>query len=330
MDYTGNYIYQNAKLSFILTDKGRILPDSSGFAYEYFIKDHLGNTRVIVQDSAGTDIAAVMSEANYYPFGLQINALSYTNPLQKVTNKYLYNGKELQDDFGLGWLDYGKRFYDAEVGRFTSIDPLAEKYSFQSPYTYAGNNPVKFVDRDGEEKEDWFVNEKTGDVIYMKGVKDKTLTDENGNKVWHNFASDEELKGADYNGEKITEDIVAIGMDSKEADSFLTKNGFEKTEILTIEETTTTASFMEEPTMTVSTKQTDSKIVKSRVSYSKKDGKFNEKKIISSNVPIDINGLKIKRSIIEIERPIRQQKQLQNTDFVYPLQSLLRSLGQLH
>ncbi len=143
-DYIGNYIYEDNKLSFILTDKGRIVPDSSGFAYEYFIKDHLGNTRLVVKDTA------VISEAHYYPFGMQINALSYTNPLQRVANKYLYNGKELQDDFGLGWLDYGKRFYDAEVPRFTSVDPLAEKYYSISPYAYVANNPLIFIDPNGD------------------------------------------------------------------------------------------------------------------------------------------------------------------------------------
>ncbi len=86
------------------------------------------------------------SEAHYYPFGLQINALSYTNPLQRVANKYLYNGKELQDDFGLGWYDYGKRFYDAEVGRFHSIDPMSQ---FASPYIYAANNPILMIDPSG-------------------------------------------------------------------------------------------------------------------------------------------------------------------------------------
>ncbi len=141
-DYTGNYIYQNAKLSFILTDKGRIIPDSSGFAYEYFIKDHLGNTRVTIKDSLGT--AAVQQESHYYPFGLEISALSFNKTQPK--NKYLYNGKELQEDFGLDWYDYGKRFYDAEVGRFTGVDPLAVKFSHLSPYNYASNDPVLKID----------------------------------------------------------------------------------------------------------------------------------------------------------------------------------------
>jgi len=71
---------------------------------------------------------------------------------------YLYNGKELQKDFGLDWYclsriyfgNYGARFYDAELGRFHTQDRFAEKYSFQSPYVYAGNNPILNVDINGD------------------------------------------------------------------------------------------------------------------------------------------------------------------------------------
>ena len=68
-------------------------------------------------------------------------------------NKYLYNGKEFQDDnlggVKLDWYDYGARFYDPALGRFTTIDPWAENYTRQSPYLYAYNNPIRYTDYKG-------------------------------------------------------------------------------------------------------------------------------------------------------------------------------------
>lgn len=61
-------------------------------------------------------------------------------------NKYGYNGKELDEDFGLNWHHYGFRMYDAAIARFPSVDPLAKTFSFQSTYAYAANNPVSNID----------------------------------------------------------------------------------------------------------------------------------------------------------------------------------------
>jgi RHS repeat-associated protein len=125
--------------------KADFCPQGSGFAYEYHLKDHLGNTSVTYTAGAHGSTAICQNTA-YYPFGLPINALSHNTE----SNPYLYNGKELHSELQMDLFDYGTRYYDAEVGRFHTIDPLAEKYSFQSPYVYAANNPVKFVDENGE------------------------------------------------------------------------------------------------------------------------------------------------------------------------------------
>jgi RHS repeat-associated protein len=84
--------------------------------------------------------------ANYYPFGMEMDMQTTQ---VGTPNDYTYNGKEMNSDFGLNLSDYGARWYDASIGRWNSVDPLAEKYSSMSTYVYAGNSPTLNIDPDG-------------------------------------------------------------------------------------------------------------------------------------------------------------------------------------
>jgi RHS repeat-associated protein len=167
--YLGSAVYdQNNALAFLLTEEGRIIPKAGGtYGFEYFLKDHLGDTRVTFTE-AGPGVPQVLQETHYYPFGMAMNGLSYSAANQAGDrNKLLYNGKEIQDEFGLNWEDYGARMYDATVGRWWTVDPLAEKSRRWSPYAYCYNNSLRFIDPNGMDAtipDDYF-DEISGDYL---------------------------------------------------------------------------------------------------------------------------------------------------------------------
>jgi RHS repeat-associated protein len=161
--YCDNFIYYNGDLNKILVDGGYISISGTTPTYHYYLKDHLGNNRVVVYAS-GT----VKQVTHYYPFGGffgESTGSSYQT--------YKYNGKEFERLISEDWYDYGARHMDGM--RFTTMDPMAEKYYSISPYAYCANNPIIAIDLDGRE------------VIDMLPAQSKKqqISKQNFYKRWH-------------------------------------------------------------------------------------------------------------------------------------------------
>ena len=115
------------------------------------IRDHLGSVRATVTDEAVNGDDPVMEEFHYYPFGMRME-VDYFRKLRHFPakgNAYQYNGKELYTDLGFDWMPYGAWYYDAAVGRFVGVDPIADRFAWVSTYNYAENSPVANIDLHG-------------------------------------------------------------------------------------------------------------------------------------------------------------------------------------
>ncbi|MCD0465217.1 DUF6443 domain-containing protein [Flavobacterium sp. ENC] len=178
-------------LDFFLTAEGYVQPSGSSYEYVYQYKDHLGNVRLSYSDKDNNGIVnntEIIEESNYYPFGLAHKGYNSLVTSSNPGQKYKYNGKELQDEFGLGFYDYGARNYDPALGRWMTIDPLAEQMRRWSPYNYTFDNPMRFTDPDGMAPNEIIFLIRNGD----KSVKEQ-LKYRNGN-FYHNGG-----KGERYN-----------------------------------------------------------------------------------------------------------------------------------
>ncbi|MDR2274871.1 MAG: RHS repeat-associated core domain-containing protein [Sphingobacterium sp.] len=140
-DYIGGIEYNNGKIEIIHNAVGYAMWNGTSYVYHYNLMDHLGNVRASLKRGSSAKIVDVVQRDNYYPFGKRKVVLG-------GNNKYLYNGKEIQGELGDSY-DHGARFYDAEIGRWNVVDPLADDFTGVSPYNYVYNNPLAFTDPNG-------------------------------------------------------------------------------------------------------------------------------------------------------------------------------------
>ncbi|WP_279039609.1 RHS repeat domain-containing protein [Butyricimonas paravirosa] len=200
-DYLGSLTYRKSGAGLQLESAnfgdGVIRPgDSNSGQHEvnYFLTDHLGSVRVIV-DGTGK----VLERNDYYPFGARHLRSDYP---QLAVNRYKYNGKEEQVTGDLGYLDYGARMYDSGLGRWFGVDPLSENYLSQSPYHFSGNNAVINVDANGM---DYWSTSDPGQIAAFL----KAFSSSGGDyfhsfepTTWTHFTDLEFLSGLTYDDER--------------------------------------------------------------------------------------------------------------------------------
>ena len=208
--YTGAIVYKGDKtIDYIQTSTGIVRKAGADFIRQYNINDHLGNVRAVVNQS-GT----IGQSTDYYPYSLAFN---YNN-LDK--NRYLYNGKELQNQslattfFGV--YDYGARFYDPQIGRWHVVDPMAEVASGWSPCRTFYDNPIRYIDPTGMLEDDYGLD-KDGNIALLRETDDKTdkliALDNKGQEtdksvevekgVLNNVKTDKDSRGTSYDYMKV-------------------------------------------------------------------------------------------------------------------------------
>ncbi len=145
--YAGSLVYrkQNGIWSLESTgfNGGRFVATNNGAEPHYFISDHLGSVRAVINANG-----EVVERNDYYPFGLRWNEANS----MLADNRYRYNEKEEQSFINVPYIDYGARMYDPKFRlSWNASDPLAEKYYPISTYAFCANNPINYIDPNGLE-----------------------------------------------------------------------------------------------------------------------------------------------------------------------------------
>ena len=161
----GNLFYKMGSPSRLLFDDGffELAERHGGLISQIpyvFVRDHLGSVRLVCNGNTGE----VVQSIEYLPSGVIFRSRNFDR------QPYRFTGKELLSAHGLDWYDSGARMQEFHIPRFTTMDPLCEKYYSISPYAYCNNNPVKYVDPDGR---DWYIDD-TNAILYDPELSEKT------------------------------------------------------------------------------------------------------------------------------------------------------------
>ncbi|MCQ2256764.1 MAG: hypothetical protein MJZ41_02080 [Bacteroidaceae bacterium] len=198
-EYIGNFTYEKGKMKMYNFGSGYIEPSTTGtsYQYRYYMKDHLGNNRVVSNLSG-----SIMQTNHYYPYGATLacstnqsrqqykyngnlaqrsHRLSACSPSGDKLKNEGDNNLELDRTHGLNWYDYIARQYDPATGQFTSMDDFCEKYYHISPYVYCGGNPISRVDPDGRDR---YRVLATGEYKYDKSMNSTNFSSKYG---WDNY-----------------------------------------------------------------------------------------------------------------------------------------------
>ena len=188
--YRGSLIYTQTAgqsgtpvitLDCAVTSAGRIARETSAagtVSYRPLIHlcDHLGSVRSVIDGDTGT----VVEASDYYPFGKRITPPPAAEPVEATSqsatspNRWHFSGKESQSFLyaNIPLLDFGARMYNPTIARWTTSDPMSEKYYGISPYVYCLGNPISIIDPNGMDI--WTMDEK-GNVVWVKESDDHRL-----------------------------------------------------------------------------------------------------------------------------------------------------------
>jgi RHS repeat-associated protein len=266
-DYLSGFQYKNNVLQFFMHAEGYVNVSksdlkevSAAFNYVFNYTDHLGNIRLSYSQDPSTNVLKVIEENHYYPFGLKhtgynsdkmmlvkeasILKIKPVPPLFKTSYDKKFNGKSWETDLSLNVYDFHARGYMPDIVRTFQQDPLAEKFSNMSPYSFLNNNPLYFVDPDGRDVITWLVNSLKTDgsmnatkgyasKAFTKGMNDFARTDYGKSYLLQFMKEGQSAYGvtATTNGKFSDQDLnlidmnMAFALPSERGNTFITSDG---------------------------------------------------------------------------------------------------------